>query len=343
MRRLEVLVPYACLLLGLGVAGCGDTLPVQSFVEKLRVLGVRAEPPEIAPGETTTLDALVVQPPTARATAPKAVSYLWVSCSVPPGVGQLAPCGVNDLTAVPPSCALDPGAPICVLGDQATATYTASATTVGSDGTGQRLITMVVSETDGGAVGCLLDTAQNKGIPTDPDHCVLTLKRLVVSSPTVTPASNRNRNPTLRTLDLHLVDDQDMLGAARSLLDGAARYTVAPDKKKPTWRLTTERNEDASEQKSDGRYEELSVAWYISAGKLAGARAVFEDTSCQGDGCNRMPPPLQVDADWTAPTSAERAEDVPTGGALDGLTEFWAVVRDDRGGIGWLYGTARPE
>ena len=327
MKRLLFFLPL--------LVACGDALPVQSFVEKLRVLGVRAEPPEIAPGETTTLDALVVQPPKARAESSLPLTYLWISCSVPPGVATLAPCGVKDLTTVPPSCTENPGAPICLLGDQPSVTYTGAAATVNSDGTGQRLITMVVSETDTGALGCLLDTAQNNGIPTDPDHCVITLKRLVVS--TMGPAGNRN--PSLQTLDLRRVMDDEMLGEAQSLLSGVALYALSPDKKKSTWRLLADRFEDAAEQKSDGRYEELSVAWYITAGKLAGSRAVFEDTNCQGDACNQTPPPMSVDADWTAPTSTERLADVP----VDGLTEFWAVVRDDRGGIGWLYGTAQPE
>ena len=56
------------LLLCLG--GCSSDLPAASFIDKLRVLAVRASPPEIAPGETTTLDALTVEPllsPTALA------------------------------------------------------------------------------------------------------------------------------------------------------------------------------------------------------------------------------------------------------------------------------------
>lgn len=44
-------------------AGCnGNMLEEQSTVSKLRVLAVRAEPPDLAPGETVTLDALVVDP-----------------------------------------------------------------------------------------------------------------------------------------------------------------------------------------------------------------------------------------------------------------------------------------
>ena len=35
------------------VAGCGNDLPVSSFVEKIRVLAVRAEPPEAQPNSSS--------------------------------------------------------------------------------------------------------------------------------------------------------------------------------------------------------------------------------------------------------------------------------------------------
>ena len=40
-------------------AGCNPSLPSRALVDDLRVLGVRAEPPEAAPGQTITFDALV--------------------------------------------------------------------------------------------------------------------------------------------------------------------------------------------------------------------------------------------------------------------------------------------
>jgi hypothetical protein len=77
MRRL------ACLLLFLG--GCTDFEP-STLLKGFRVLGVRAEPPEVAPGESTTLEILwhhtdpSVPPPT----------FDWAFCMKPavPGAGQ---------------------------------------------------------------------------------------------------------------------------------------------------------------------------------------------------------------------------------------------------------------
>ncbi len=54
---LRLLLPFALFV------GCnGNMLEQQSTVSKLRVLAMRAEPPDLAPGETVTLDALVVDP-----------------------------------------------------------------------------------------------------------------------------------------------------------------------------------------------------------------------------------------------------------------------------------------
>jgi hypothetical protein len=58
-------------------AGCLEDLPVVSRVEDLRVLAIRAEPPEVEPGATVRLDALVVDP------FDRAVSYHWYACLAP--------------------------------------------------------------------------------------------------------------------------------------------------------------------------------------------------------------------------------------------------------------------
>ncbi len=52
----------ALLTLALVTAGCSDTFPPSSLVTDLRVLGVRAEPPEILPEQTARLEALIVDP-----------------------------------------------------------------------------------------------------------------------------------------------------------------------------------------------------------------------------------------------------------------------------------------
>ncbi|HUU01963.1 MAG TPA: hypothetical protein VM425_11005 [Myxococcota bacterium] len=49
-------------LVVLALAGCSSPFPPQTLVERLRILAIRAEPPEAGPLDVVTLDALVVDP-----------------------------------------------------------------------------------------------------------------------------------------------------------------------------------------------------------------------------------------------------------------------------------------
>jgi len=66
----------AALLLSLPLAACLEDLPSPSVVDDLRVLAVKAEPAEAAPGDSVTLEALVVDP---LARPPR---YAWYACVV---------------------------------------------------------------------------------------------------------------------------------------------------------------------------------------------------------------------------------------------------------------------
>ena len=71
-------------------AGCaGEMLESPETVSKLRILAVRAEPPDLAPGETVTLDALVVDPRHDRCIEPVgAGSGAPADCTSPAVVGS---------------------------------------------------------------------------------------------------------------------------------------------------------------------------------------------------------------------------------------------------------------
>ena len=70
-----------------GAAGCNPSLPSRALVDDLRVLGVRAEPPEAAPGSTIAFDALVgdVEVPA------RPFRRGWALCT--PGTEGIATCG----------------------------------------------------------------------------------------------------------------------------------------------------------------------------------------------------------------------------------------------------------
>src|SRR5690348_9407335 len=87
--------------LAISLCDCSGELPAQDRVEKLRVLAVRAEPPEVRPGETTVFDALTVIPPAfpeggVDGGAPH-FSYLWMVCQEAAGAQAPTACGVTAL------------------------------------------------------------------------------------------------------------------------------------------------------------------------------------------------------------------------------------------------------
>lgn len=335
------------------LAGCSGSLPSQSFVDKLRVLAVRADPPEVAPGVASSLSVLAVEPPLQQLDggAPSPISYLWLACSIPPGSTASTPCGLgadNPLPqggAIPPPCDANPGAAgaqpeLCLLGTGPTASYTPVTRQLGADGTGQVLITVVVADEPDGAEGCLTNTFANDSLPINPDHCVLALKQLRVSSPGRTlqdgsPAAP-NHNPALDSFTLD--------GA--SLEDGSARFTPATTTPAPKITLGAVMAAGAAEQyasfddngvRSDV-FEQMTLSWFTTAGAIASSRAGFPPDGCatQSD-CPTAAPALVATVDWNIVT----AGDLPRY-ATDGTVFFWAVLRDDRGGVGWLAGSATP-
>jgi hypothetical protein len=70
-------------LLSLAAAGCGNDFDPASYLApgQLRILGVVADPAEVAPGQTTTLT--VITPD-----LPAPVTYEWVVCTQPPPPGS---------------------------------------------------------------------------------------------------------------------------------------------------------------------------------------------------------------------------------------------------------------
>jgi hypothetical protein len=92
-------------------AGCSSPFPPYSYVHSLSVLAIQAEPPEIAPGESADLRALVVDP------AGRAVTLEWAYCTEAPAIGTG--------TDVNPDCITHESAPYLVpLGQGDTATVT---------------------------------------------------------------------------------------------------------------------------------------------------------------------------------------------------------------------------
>ena len=87
MKRSGLISISTIILIFAIAAGCNPSLPSRALVDDLRVLGIRAEPPEAAPGATITFDALVgdVEVPG------RAFRRGWALCT--PGTEGVATCG----------------------------------------------------------------------------------------------------------------------------------------------------------------------------------------------------------------------------------------------------------
>lgn len=308
------------------VAGCSADLPPSDLVDKLRLLAVRADPPEVQPGQASALDTLTVYPGGFDGGGPQ-VSYLWLACREAEGAQAPTACGVSAQGnggagtfdsdgGTLADCAAEPDAVLCLIGAGAGVSYTPTAAALGGGDTGEVILTVVVAdEQAGGAVGCAITASANGGAPGDPDHCVIALKRLTVSH-----SSAPNANPSLSLLAL----------GGLSLADGSAAWSpggAAVD-------IAAVRGPSSDQQKSDGTYEALTLAWFTTAGSFDASRTSFQPSDCDAT-CMMTEPPVTIDAHWTPPAAADAAHQTPTG-----TVQFWAVLRDDRGGVSWQSGSA---
>jgi hypothetical protein len=131
-------------------------------------------------------------------------------------------------------------------------------------------------------------------------------------------------------------------GSAQLLTDGTARFPLATAKEAPSFTLGAQRTDDSAERSADPAdathqvYEALTVSWFTSAGKIDGGRSAFDPPGCASQAsCAHAAPVVSASTTWEAPT----ADAV----GASGTVRYWAVIRDDRGGVDWLAGTARPQ
>ncbi len=348
------------LLFAIVLGACGPALPSTSVVDKLRILAVQAEPPEVAPGQATVLTMLGVEPvvpgaEVAPPPTPSPLSAFWLACSESSASlsTSVLPCGFgasDAAAALPPSCAADPDAPVCIVGTGLNAAYTASTRALARAPSGRAtiLLTVVLADDPDGALGCLMGAAQHGGTPRNPDHCVIAFKELTVIDPVKYPASMRNHNPQLTDLQLELAAPDGGAGTISLDGDGGASEASPVDlvdgrgfvplhiAASPVLQLVAGQS-NAAEIERDGSYEVLTLSWYTTSGRFDESRSVFIAAGCSDPTlCPKSSPGPRVESHYKGPTAAELALSADATGTI----YYWAVVRDDRGGVGWLPGRA---
>jgi len=330
-------------------AGCSESLPPESRIDKLRLLAIRAEPPEVSPGGSSVLDALVASPPPDPGQSDPLTSYLWLACAPVDGTASATGSAIGacayDGTSNIPLCAETPAAPICLLGASPSVTYAAAANALGASPARSVVITMIVADASvGGAIGCAMSAAGHDGVPTDPDHCLIGVKQLTISCNPIP-----NHNPRLYSLALDGVtqlpwpfalDGPDTVLAARRCPASLVGHsplcpTGSGDEREPPPGAAPQCTSGTTDT-TGFQVESQQVSYYASAGTLGPIRAFLQPDNCTGD-CLQMPLPEVTRTVWTPPASDEASY------VHNGLVRFFVVLRDDRGGVDWLVAQAKQQ
>lgn len=295
----------ACTLVVL--VACSPTESVTftpaSYIDSLRILGIRAEPPEIAPGETTRLSALVVDPEGGRT-----LSYAWVICD-PDRTGMLGtPCGQQQNALELGELLLEGAEGIRIVPFLQEVDYTAPEDTLDLHEPGsvtrrrglEALVLLVVFE--GTDPAALRDGEADFRVA---------LKRIRVVDTQPEP----NRNPQIESI---LLGDRELPGDPPAEVDRKTRYTLRANATDDSAQTFPRIMPDGSEQETE---ENLFLSWHTTAG-------AFDTLSRRG---SRSEPGASIDLE--VPADAE----LP-GGQID----LYVVLRDARGGIDWARRTLLP-
>lgn len=301
---MRVFIVALAMALVLTSASCvPDFGPASQLNETVQVLAVRAQPPEVVPGESVRLDALIHWPGDSP-------DYLWLVC-VPSAADTLETCVSNRLGAggvLLPLCASAPGASLCYASRDATALYTvAMDIELDEEGRSSIFVELVVGD-DVDSEDCV--RAYRDLDP--PARCLVAVKRLAVS------VQSANVNPALRPLE---VDGQPVDATSLVTLDpaGGEGDDLAVDLSVRVVGQTVDElgGDDPADPPGEAR---LPVAWYTTCG------SINEDTGnvvCQPPLAGEVDPTCEpVTAVWKPKTSGECTVHV--------------TVRDGRGGVAWI-------
>jgi hypothetical protein len=274
-------------------------------VDSLRVIGVRAEPPEIRPGQAAVLQELIINP-----IPPGGTTTLWLGCDPDPfgeGRGACTDVGaLSDTSSLVDTTSLPPG--VKLIGFNQAAAYAAAPTlfdvlppddprrvsgTVGlviSIAVGE-VVSPTATKAELAAVG---DRVRNGTTPSQ-----LTLFRVAVSEST-----NPNHNPVADTLT---VNGPWQNGATVQLQIGDNLMDLTAH--------DFEKYDEMTPSGVEHQTEQISVAWYATAGRFS------EDRVTLGSDVKSKLTISQTDPDNPFPS--------------DRHGTLWAVLRDSRGGQSW--------
>lgn len=232
------------MILSTLAAACSSPQFTQEWlVDRTRVLAVRAEPPEAAPGATVTLSALVVDPDGDPEVA-------WIGCAFPVDCPDYA--AVQDLAAADTST---------MTADELAA-WQADSAAVGFLGFGVGLSpTLLVS--GGGSATVVLDAVPAGKALGDVTLGDPEATEIATKSVTVSDSEAPNQNPGVESLSV----------------DGESVATVSPGEVVSlTTTLTDGSAEGYVDEDGETQTEAPSVSYYVSDGTLMPSSATADDS-----------------------------------------------------------------
>jgi hypothetical protein len=299
------------MLLALAAAACTpEDFPTETLVDRLRMLGVKSTPADLAPGETARLQPLVVDP--TRAGQP--TTTFWIGCDPDPlNLNRSAcsdPAVVNDPSRLGDMMSLPPGVKFIGLNGQAL--YSAprglfdalaaddSARVTGTSG---QVLTISIAEDVSPTASMEELRAVFARVQQKEVKSLISLFRVRISED-----PERNTNPRVTQLS---VDDVPWPAGARVMVKPAQQVRLdveGPDEIFEPFTAQTPNGAAA-------RTERVLIAWYSTSGRFTEERTALREG---------------VKTKFTAPggTSFDPVPERRTG-------TLWVVLRDTRGGLDW--------
>lgn len=298
MRTLLFIAAAATLI----AMGCQPPTPADitpaSLLNSLRILAIKAEPPDVAPGQTTTLSALVINPDFNDTE----IHYLWVMCDPDLTSPLGSKCASFDLARDPSTFFGNIFSPVAGVHinpfARETATYTAPADVFDSlpaeapqrkTGVPADILLIVYV----GGFDALSD-------PTAPK--VLALKTIRIAE----PGPDTNTNPHID--EFRLNGDPVIEQLAGDVSPGAqVELSAVPsaDSQQTFIRVLPDGTQKSEE-------EQLVFSWFTTGGRFDAALDVAARTKGSAPIKFKVPSPFP-----------------------DGAIEVYAVLRDARGGMDW--------
>ena len=305
-RRMDAFAVLACALV---LAACSSDFAPYSELDRLRILAVQSDPATPMPGETAVLSALAFEP------SGESPSYHWSWCPVTAQASQNYTCPLDQVSANQVfSAIVDPSAGGVVPSLERGTSSTASLTNPFAVAALSALCaTGLESQDFAHAFDC--EGGYPIMVTVDVSTASSSLRAgFVIRLPSESPPTiNQNPNPAGMSLAGIELDDQPatIVVSPSQTIDWRAQIPADASELRPI---------PAAEGPPGQRLERLTASWFADRGRVDSDRTVFIDGVSPLDQTSRNR--------WTAPD----AQSWPA----DNRVQFMLVLRDDRGGVGWL-------